>query len=377
MLSAVIFWAFTGWVVIQLLYVPLFLRFFSLPSETRVIALDKRKPVSVVICAKDEAVNLGKNLETILQQEYSDADGNNLYEVVVVNDCSTDSSHQLLTALSLKYPHLREVIITPDMPRNVAGKKFALSTGVASARYDWILLTDADCQAASEDWLALMAGPLSEGKEIVAGYPAHAHYPGLLNKFIRWETTHTFLQLSTYAMAGMPYLAIGRNLACTREVCLKTYTSPQWTQVPTGDDDLLVKLNATPHNLTLIIDPRAYTYSSTKETLGAWMRQKERHTSDGKYYKGSIKTLLALYGISQAAVWVYFFCYLLFTHYMAVAACMLFVRCVIYWLLWAAAGRRLKEKNIIYYLPLFDIAWMLYNFAFLPYILRKNKQHWT
>ncbi len=331
--------------------------------------------VSIVICAKNEAENLKKNLPIILNQDYS-RNGSLMYEVVVVNDCSTDNTHNVLTELKKQYPHLREIIITPDTPRTVVGKKFALSEGIKQIANNWILLTDADCHPATTNWLACMAQPLSKGKEIVAGYAGHTAMPGLLNKFIRWETTHTFLQLSTYAMIGKPYLAIGRNLACTKVVCERAYQSPLWNIGPTGDDDLLVSVSSTATNTALVINPDAFTYSIPRDTFSGWRKQKQRHTSDGKNYKPEIKTLLAIYGISQAAVWVYFI-YLLFTPFCNIAAILLLIRCVVYWLLWAATAKRLKEKNIISLLPLFDIGWMLYNFAFLPYILQKNKQHWT
>ena len=376
MLSTIVFWAFVGWAVIQVMYAAfLFLRFFRLPAHNDTIEAARMQGVSIVICAKNEAENLRKHLPGILTQNYSNNNGI-LYEVIVVNDCSDDATHEVLADLQKQYTHLREVIITPDTQRTVVGKKFALSTGVNNATHNWILLTDADCEPASDSWLARMVAPLAHGKEIVAGYAAHKPGPGMLNKFIRWETTHTFLQLSTYAMIGKPYLAIGRNLACTKAVCLRTYNSPLWTAGPTGDDDLLVKESATKNNMALVTDPAAHTYSIARESLGTWRKQKQRHTSDGKHYRGAVQVLLSLYGISQAAVWVYFV-YLAFTPYWQVSASILLGRCVIYWLLWAGVAIRLKEKNIIYLLPLFDIGWMLYNFAFLPYILQKNKLHWT
>lgn len=333
------------------------------------------KGVSIVICAKNEAENLSNHLPLILAQQYHNGT-NPLFEVIVVNDCSDDETHEVLVSLQQQYPHLRQITITPDTPRTVVGKKFALSTGVANAANHWILLTDADCSPSSDTWLALMVAPLAEGKEIVAGYAGHVPAKGLLNKFIRWETTHTFLQLSTYAMIGKPYLAIGRNLACTKAACLQAYNSPLWNLGPTGDDDLLVKESATKDNMALVTDPAAHTYSIARESFSTWRRQKQRHTSDGKNYRPAIQFLLSMYGISQAAVWVYFV-WLAFTPYWAVSACILLGRCLIYWALWAATAKRLKEKNITYLLPLFDIGWMLYNFAFLPYILQKNKQQWT
>src|SRR6185312_16266737 len=105
--------------------------------------------------------------------------------------------------------------------RNLQGKKFALSYGVVYAKNDWLLLTDADCAPTSNRWLEQMVAPLAAGKEIVAGYGGYNKTWGLLNAFIRWETLHTFLQYSAYSLAGKPYMAVGRNLACTKDILLK------------------------------------------------------------------------------------------------------------------------------------------------------------
>ncbi|NCX96873.1 MAG: glycosyltransferase, partial [Chitinophagia bacterium] len=123
-------WAFVGWAVIQVVYaVFIFLRFFRLPATNACIDEIKMQGVSIVICAKNEADNLRKHLPRILTQNYSN---NNvlLYEVIVVNDCSDDATHEVLAALKKQYPHLHEIVITPDTQRTVVGKKFALSTGV-------------------------------------------------------------------------------------------------------------------------------------------------------------------------------------------------------------------------------------------------------
>lgn len=67
------------------------------------------KPISVVICAKNEYTNLKKNLNLILEQDYPD------YEVVVVNDCSDDDSDYLLRSFSDKYPNLNVVNIVKNV----------------------------------------------------------------------------------------------------------------------------------------------------------------------------------------------------------------------------------------------------------------------
>ena len=66
------------------------------------------KPVSIIICAKNEAENLERFLPELLEQNYPE------YEVVVVNDTSEDDSDMVLARLKAKYPHLYYTTIPKD-----------------------------------------------------------------------------------------------------------------------------------------------------------------------------------------------------------------------------------------------------------------------
>ena len=351
-----------------------FMRIFSIPVA-KLPQAKEHLPVSIIICAKNEAANLKKNLPAVLTQRYSNDAGKAMYEVIVVNDASGDDTTQVLTALKQQYDNLCEVVIPTGATRNLQGKKYALSKGVAIARHNWLLLTDADCTPASPDWLATMVAPLANGKQIVAGYGGYNYQPGLLNAFIRWETMHTFLQYSTYALAGIPYMAVGRNLACTKEVFLTAQQSQIWNVLPSGDDDLLITVAGSSANTAIVSDEPAFTYTSAKTSWHSWAQQKQRHLSTGKYYKDPVKLLLGAYGISHAALWLCFFA-LLFSHYIVPVLMIMAVRCLIYWFLWMVTTIKLHEKKLIYLFPFCDIAWMVYNFAFFPYITWKNKKQW-
>lgn len=352
--------------------------FYALYFFIRIIALFKKahvpqeglQGVSVIVCAKNEGANLSKNLHAILGQEY-----NRSFEVVVVNDASVDDTDEVLRGLQEQFDNLKIVTLLPGENRDLKGKKFALAKGVANARYSWLVFTDADCKPASTHWLELMATPLSEGKEIVAGYSGYNRRPGVLNAFARWETLHTFMQYSTYALAGAPYMAVGRNMACTKEIFFKASAHPRWNAVASGDDDMLVQVAGTADNMAVVAFGDSFTYSDARGTWKEWAAQKRRHLSTGKYYKPYIKALLGLYAVSHAVMW---FCFLImfFTDW-KLAMALAGIRCKGYWLIWSAAAGRVEEKNLIILFPIFDPAWAVYNFVFLPYITWKNKQQWT
>lgn len=337
---------------------------------------DNRQPVTIIICAKNEARNLQQNLPAVLAQRYTNAAGKPLFEVIVVNDASTDDTAAVLQALEQQYDNLWDIAISPDAERTLQGKKFALSKGLALATHPWLLLTDADCHPASDQWLQQMVAPLANGKEIVAGYGGYTSTGGLLNAFIRWETVHTFLQYGSYTLAGHPYMAVGRNLACTKDILLKAQRAEVWNKLPSGDDDLLVNIAATSTNMAIVHTPGSFTYSPAKPTWAEWARQKQRHLSTGKFYKKGVKRLLGAYGLSHALVWLLFFM-LLFTGMWQYALWIMAARMGLYWLLFAVLAMKLKERAPAMLYPLFDFGWMIYNFAFAPYIIWKTKKQWT
>ncbi len=375
MLTVVLFWIFILSVAIQCGYaLYFFTRIFYLPGRNEREEIATRY-VSVIICARNEARNLELNLPSILAQRYTNEAGKPMYEVVVVNDASTDDTEAVLQCMELQYDHLRHVTIDHKCIRTFKGKKFALSKGVAASNHDLLLLTDADCKASSEDWIYHIVTPMAKGKEIVAGYGAHYAKGGLLNAFIRWETVHTFLQYATYALAGKPYMAVGRNLACTREVFLKAQQSEVWNELPSGDDDLLIRTGSTAHNTGIVADSRSFTFSEGRDTWSDWLKQKQRHVSTGKYYKPAVKALLGIYALSHALSWLLFFV-LLYWHDWIMVFIIFMMRCSVYWTIWLTTASKLQDRKLFQWVPLCDIGWAVYNFALSPYIIWKNKQRW-
>jgi len=343
-------------------------------------------PVSVIVCAKNEAKNLTENLPSILQQAYHNEAGQPLFEVIVVNDQSTDGTDAILAGFQAAYPHLRIVSIAPDAPRLLPGKKFALGKGLEAASHELILMTDADCKPASKAWISWMAYPFSQGRDIVAGYGGFYARRGFLNQFIRCETVHTYLQYLTYNMAGIPYMAVGRNLACRKALLEKAQQDPLWSQTASGDDDLLIRIGATPGNMVVNHHPASFTHSAACDTWTGWVRQKQRHFSTGKLYHKKVQYLLGGYALSHACFWLGLLAMiiLLFVQpgnlpvsYPTIVVPVVLLRLALMWSTWSELSDRVERKGLKFFWPVFDFAWLLYNFIFAPYIFWKNKQQWT
>ena len=165
-------------------------------------------PISVIISARNEAVNLRQYLPAILQQNYPD------YEVIVVNDCSYDKSYEVLEEFEKAYSHLKVVTIT-EHDRFKTGKKFALTLGIKAAKNEHLLFTDADFEPASPNWVARMAANFTTGADIVLGYSPYRKSKGLLNVFVRFETLKSAINYLSSALIGDPYMGIGTTgVAC-------------------------------------------------------------------------------------------------------------------------------------------------------------------
>ena len=336
-------------------------------------------PVSVIICAKNERENLEKNLRIVLNDKYLDGNQHPLFEVIVVNDQSTDGSEFFLKELQQKHAHLKVVTIGTSEGRTLPGKKFALSKGVTAANHDIILMTDADCAPMFGGWISWMVFPFSYGKEIVAGYGGFYEEPGLLNKFIRSETLHTFLQYLTYNLAGLPYMAVGRNLACKKELILRAQAHPLWMETASGDDDLLIQLCATKDNMVVNVHHASFTVSEAKQTWKEWVNQKQRHFSTGKLYSNQLKNLLGGYAFSHALCWLS----VLMTPFvwdgsllMKIATGFFITRSLCIWNQLAFMRDYTSARGLKFFMPLFDFGWLLYNIIFAPFIFWKNKQQW-
>lgn len=278
--------------VIQWLYTMLIFGRFAAYKPYKGKPLDNNQPVSVIIAARNEYLNLEKHLPKILEQDYPN------YEVIVVNDCSWDQTGILLERLQQQYPHLHIVTIH-EQEKYPTGKKFALTLGIKAARNELLVFTDADCMPAGRKWLSLMASNFSHQKHLVLGFSPYSRQGGLLNRFIRFETMMTAMSYFSFALFKDAYMGVGRNLAYRRSLFFSVKGFASHNHVISGDDDLFVNETATPDNVSIELRKDSFMISEPKKTWAEWQKQKRRHLSTGQLYKPRHKFWLGLYNISH------------------------------------------------------------------------------
>lgn len=329
----------------------------------------QQHPVSVVVCARDEEENLAKNVPGLIFQKYSST-----LQTIIVNDNSQDDSKYILQELNRVFKVLT-IIELKNEAQFIAGKKYPLAVGIREAQHEILLLTDADCVPASENWVFQMQDAYEEGIDIVLGYGAYQKLPGFLNKVIRFETFHSALQYMSYALAGQPYMGVGRNLSYKKSLFLNNKGFASINHLPGGDDDLFINKVATKTNTAIVTDPAAHTLSTPKKTWKEWRRQKTRHFSAAKYYKPRHKLLLGLYSIAH-------FCF----YPLVIATAIVYdwryalgifaVKTTVQFIIYSKAMKKLNEADLVKWILAMDIWMLLYYVLFLPALFKRESKSW-
>lgn len=345
--------------------------FWRLQQHRDAPRLEPTLAVSVVICAKNEADNLRRFLPRILEQDYPH------YEVLVVDDGSTDDTVQVLTELGTQYPHLRSTHLSGELQLAAKGKKKALAHGIAHAQYDTLLLTDADCYPTSRDWVTHMVAPLEHThNDLVLGYAPLTPQRGLLNALSRLETTYTAIQYLSFALRRMPYMGVGRNLAYRKSLYTRQGGFEAHQHIASGDDDLFVRAAAHPDRLAVVLHPAAHMYSATAQNWRSFFRQKSRHLSTAPHYRPVHQVMLAIFALSVFAVQVYFPILLITDSHLFIYLTAYLTRNV----LWLVVTRRLFVRLQVADLwPwLIGLEWLLavYYLVLAPTLLFRNNRQW-
>lgn len=365
----IVFYTFCTVIAVQLFYYLFFfirLALYKVPAKNNSV----QYPVSVIVCARDEANNLAHNLPGVLVQDYKTT-----HEIVVVNDNSEDDSKYLLDEFKKSFKNLNHIELSQEA-KLITGKKFPLSIGIKSAKHEIVLLTDADCVPASENWMFKMQDAYNEKIEVVLGYGAYKKKSGILNKLIRFETFHTALQYFSYALAGIPYMGVGRNLSYKKDVFLKNKGFSSINMIPSGDDDLFINQVANKKNTAIVIDPEAHTLSEPKNSWTEWMNQKYRHYTTAKFYKPVHKFFLGLYSFSLFWVYPLFIVSMVFFNWwiaLSVFGLRLIVQAIVYY----KSMRKLNEADLWPWFIFFDLWMPLYYLFTLPAIWKSPKRTWS
>ncbi len=320
--------------------------------------ISDNKPVSIIVCARNEYKNLDEFLPKILEQKYPK------FEVLLVNDDNETETDFLLSDLKLKYKNFRVIDVNNSISF-IKGKKFAISVGIKTSSYDKILLTDADCYPSSENWLMNMQAAFSDKKEIVIGYNRYEREKGFFNKLVRFDCACNAIKYLSFCAAGIPYKGVGQNLAYTKSLFNKQNGFTSHYSIPYGDDDIFVNKSIIKNNAVPVYNHDSHTISIAPKSYDVWLRQKYRNFITRQHYRFLTQLSLGFYNFSTYLFYILLILLPIIDSEnlinLIVISGMFFVRLISQILIFKGALEKLNEKGLILLVPFFELFFLFYN----------------
>ncbi len=331
-------------------------------------------PLSVIICAHDEVENLRRNLPAILEQDYPQ------FEVIVINDGEKGESEDYLTQLGDRYPNLYHSFV-PDSSRYISRKKLAVTLGIRAARYDWLVLTEANCRPQSNQWLRLMARNFTSRTEVVLGYSGYERGKSWLHRRASFDSLFTAMRYLGFALAGSPYMGIGRNLAYRKALFFDQKGFSAHLNLRRGDDDLFINQVACRSNTRVETDPAATVRMRPLPRAKDWREEKIGYASTARFFHGAQRWLLGFETFSRLLFYFVGITTVVLTalqaHWLAVGiGFLLFIlRFTMQALVVNHTARNLGEKyRYRLLLPVFDIQQPIQSLRWKLYCLFRDKR---
>lgn len=344
----IILYFFIAIVVIQLSYYLGVFSKFSFAKTQNITT--KRIPISVIVCAKNEAENAVKYIPLLIEQDYPD------FEIVLIDDASSDETLEIFEHFESQYPNLIRLVKVKNNEAFWGNKKYALTLGIKAAKKEYLLFTDADCYPTSKNWITAMSSQFTMNKTIVLGYGAYDKIEkSFLNKIIRFETLLTAIQYFSWAKVGHPYMGVGRNLAYKKEEFFNVNGFISHIQVRSGDDDLFINQAANGSNTTIAYSLESFTYSKPKEKYKDWFIQKRRHVATADYYKAFDKIQLGIFYCSQLLFFVLAIILLSFQFQWIIVLSLFLARYIAVWLVVGFSAGKLKENDLKIWFPIVEM----------------------
>ncbi len=317
------------------------------------------KPTSVVICAKNEAENLKELIPKLKLQTHP------TFNITVGDDFSEDNTKHVLAE-----HQINRVVAS----KNIRGKKQILEDTVLAVKHPFILVTDADCRPSSSEWIKEMSP--SFDNSIVLSYAPLFKSPKILNRFARFETLLSAIQYISFALFNRPYMGVGRNLLFPKALFEKIGGLQSHKNIVSGDDDLFIQEIANHARFEVSINPKAFMYSKAKKSVKEFIAQKKRHISTSKHYRLVDQVLLSLNPTLQIFIYGLFFV-LIIKGFFSIFGIFLITKWLLLVLALCPASIKLKEQDLLFFIPLLDVLFLFYLIYFIPSAFFKDEKNWS
>ena len=281
-------------VIITILYLGLVGSFVYGFDKVKRFTLEDIAPkskFSIIIPFRDEAENLPSLLKSIAALNYP----SHLYEVLLVNDESTDHSVNIINQFSNTNETLNIQVI-PNIRMSLSPKKDAITIAVQHAQHNWIITSDADCTVPMY-WLDIIDCFIQKNTCRLIVAPVSYHR---VNSFLDRYQHVDFMSLQGVTIGSFgiqkPLLCNGANLIYDRAFFDELNGFKGNSTIASGDDMFLLEkaLKASPKSVMYLKNKKAIVLTKPQPNLNELMAQRVRWAAKTKSYKTLLPKLVGL-----------------------------------------------------------------------------------
>ncbi len=255
--------------------------FFTGLKRKYLKAVNEQPFVSVMVAVRNEENNISYLLTTLLNQDYPQE----LYEIIIANDVSTDRTSEVIKDFQKNFENLKLIDVNIS-DKVISRKKNALSQAIAKSKGEIILTTDADC-IVKTTWISGIVRYFDKNVGMVAGLST----PNILNW--RWANfVEKYEYLDTIALfsagagcigQGRAFSCSGQNLAYTREAYFSVGGFEKIKRYVSGDDVLLMQLiRKAGYKIRFAFGYDTHNLTKSERNLGRFLNQRIRWASNEK-----------------------------------------------------------------------------------------------
>lgn len=200
--------------------------------------------VSIVVTSRNYKSHLEELLPSLLSQDYPD------FEVVVVDDCSTDGTEWLLAQMKIRYHNLKttRIIQETDFPNALA-----ITIGVRASSKEWLIYISPQCQVPDNQWLKNYTQRLEPDKEVSIAYMHFNNAHGSYKNWLRFENFTSYLISGAGKAFGVAMPVFEFNMAYRREKFLELRGFAAVLDSPFSENELFINKISTRKNTVIQI----------------------------------------------------------------------------------------------------------------------------
>lgn len=278
---------FTG--ILLLLYTVLILYyrrwFLRLTPYTKAVQWQPVTRFSVIIPARNEEAQIRECVQGILQQQYPA----HLFEVIVIDDHSTDATPHIIQELQQMYSNLHLLQLSKELQGQQLNsyKKKAIEMAIARSTGDWIITTDADCFMGRE-WLAVYDAYIQQQQPVFVAAPVMFSRPGNFVGIFQCLDFMSMQGITAAAVsAGVHSMCNGANLAYSKKAFYAVNGFRGIDNIASGDDMLLMHKikQAFPGKTGYIFSEKAIVSTAPMPDWTSFFNQRIRWASKADKYK--------------------------------------------------------------------------------------------